>query len=56
MKISYDKASGSGYKYAQIIFKITNASIKLPNSLDKASSHQAISGSNPSYEDSFFQS
>jgi len=56
INISYERASGSGYKHTQIIFNKTKASMKLPNSFDNASSHQAISGSRPSYEASFFQS
>jgi hypothetical protein len=48
MKISYESDSGSGYNHQQIMFKTKIASINVPNSLDKASSHHDISGSKPS--------
>jgi hypothetical protein len=56
IKISYDNASGSGYKNQHTNVKIKITSNMCPISLDKASSHQTISASKPSNDVSFFQS
>jgi hypothetical protein len=56
IKISYDNASGYGYKYTHINDIINNTSTVLFNSFDKASSHQTISVFKPSKAASFFQS